>query len=199
MNDLLKKYVPAVGLFIFPNLRREVLDSATYEPNVLFPPAHLLVTATYATQADTLFKSASCLTDVITTMRRLAKYENLPAEPMVEGKTYATNIRVLKVIRNPDYTIRIDRLSHKDRVMISQEGNRRVRSWRHKLEVTPSGTGAIWTDLLEIDAGLMTPLVSWFARFMYLHRHKERGALSARAVLGEKAIRTFLEKSESNA
>ncbi len=147
-------------------------------------PARLLVTAKYNEDPDALFKRASSFADMIQATRRIARYDHLPHVTMEQGKTYSTNITVLKLFSTEGYKIRIDRLCFKDRVMISHEGGKNIRSWRHKVDIEPANSGSVWTDVIEVDAGLLTPIVSRFAKFMYLHRHKHRGALSTQAELG---------------
>lgn len=198
MNELIKKYAPLIGYFIFPNLRREMIEADQSSNTKALTPAHLRVSGHYRTDPETLFERASSFADVMDVTRGIASYEHLPAERMVEGKTYATNIRVLRLFKSSNFKIRIDRLCFKDRIVITHEGNRDVRSWRHKLEVKPSRSGAVWTDTLEIDAGLLTPVVSRFARFMYVRRHKKRGALTTHAVLGDSVIRTQTDGLEGH-
>ena len=184
MNQIFKKYAPQIGSFVFPNLRRETLDTVHTDTSATSSPVRLLVTASYNQDPDLLFTRASSFADMMEVTRKIAIYDNLPKGLMEEGKTYSTDIRVFRLFKNSDFKIRIDRLSFEDRVMISQEGNGIVRTWRHKLEIKPAHSGAVWTDSLEIDAGILTPVVTRFAKFMYLQRHKNRGALEANAELG---------------
>ncbi len=187
MSGLIKKYAPQIGYFIFPNLRRELIGSGQVENRLPGEPVNLLVKAHYREDPDALFARASSFADVMHVTRRIASYKNLPASRMEQGKTYTTDIRILKLFRYANYNIRIDCVNPVDRVLITKEGNRDVRSWKHRVDVKPSRTGSVWTDYLEIDAGLLTPFVCLFARFMYIHRHNQRGAVGVRAVMGDKA------------
>lgn len=47
-----------------------------------------------------------------------------------------------------------------------------AKRWDHLITVEPEGDGTRYTDQVDIDAGIMTPLVVAFARRFYLHRQK---------------------------
>ena len=52
--------------------------------------------------------------------------------------------------------------------------SRLIKKWRHLIKLTPEGQGCRYQDILEIDAGLLTPLVAGFARLFYRHRQRRR-------------------------
>ena len=153
--------------------------------------AELLVTAHYADDADSMFEKASSFADMIEVTKKISTYEGLPALPMVQGRTYKTNVKVFGLFSAKDYAIRIDTLCKTMRRMQSSEHSDSVKSWKHTLDVMPDGEGSIWTDRICIDAGLMTPVLARYARFMYLHRHTQRGALQISANL-QRSPRTVL-------
>lgn len=154
-------------------------------------PADLLVTAHYSADADTMFEKASSFADMIEVTKKISTYEGLPALPMVQGRTYKTNVKIFGLLESRDYAIRIDTLCKKMRRMQSSEHNDNVKSWKHTLDVKPDGEGSVWTDRVSIDAGPMTPLLVRYARFMYLHRHKQRQAVSVTAQI-DKSVRRVL-------
>lgn len=47
-----------------------------------------------------------------------------------------------------------------------------VRRWDHVIEIAPAPGGALYTDRVTIDAGLLTPVVAWFAGRFYAHRQR---------------------------
>ncbi|MFN7056505.1 hypothetical protein [Hyphomonas sp.] len=48
-----------------------------------------------------------------------------------------------------------------------------IRRWHHVIEVAPAEAGGTrYTDRLDIDAGLLTPFVSLFARTLFAHRQR---------------------------
>lgn len=154
-------------------------------------PAELLVTAYYSADADTMFEKASSFADMIEVTKKISTYEGLPALPMVQGRTYVTNVKVFGLFESRDYAIRIDTLCKTTRRMQSSEHNDKVKSWKHTLDVVPHGDGSVWTDRVSIDAGAMTPILARYARFMYLHRHKQRQADHVHAQL-DKSVRHML-------
>jgi len=157
-------------------------------------PTELLVTARYTQDADTMFEKASSFADMIEMTRKISTYDGLPALPMVQGRTYKTDVTVFGVFKTKDYAIRIDTLSKVRRRMQSSEHGDGVTSWKHTLDVLPEGEGCIWTDRVSIDAGRMTPVLARYARFMYLHRHKQRGAALVGASL-QKTSRILLPQA----
>ena len=146
--------------------------------------ADLEVTAEYAENADEMFKRAISFADMVEATQAISRYDGLPLVEMEAGKVYRTDITVFGLFRTPDYRIHINRICPATRCMESGESNDRIRSWRHRVQIRPHGTGSIWTDHIIIDAGLLTPVVARYARFMYRHRHTHRRALSIQSSLG---------------
>ena len=59
------------------------------------------------------------------------------------------------------------------RTMRSDEGGGVIRSWRHRITVTPIGPGRCrYEDEIEIDAGALTPAVCAFAAGFYRLRQR---------------------------
>lgn len=46
-----------------------------------------------------------------------------------------------------------------------------MRMWRHERVVTPAGNGARVTDNLEFSPRFASPLVAWFVKKFFEHRH----------------------------
>lgn len=143
----------------------------------------LLVKAVYSTDAGSLFERASNFSDLIDATSKISTYYGLPAEPMKEGKTYTTDIRIFGIFRCDNYNITIKKVCSKTLCMESFETNEIVQIWSHRLQIQPTKTGAIWIDHVIMHAGARTPIVSRYAKFMYQHRHKMRGAESVEATL----------------
>lgn len=47
-----------------------------------------------------------------------------------------------------------------------------IKRWDHWIEVAPDGDGTRYTDRVTIEAGLLTPFVTLFARLFYAHRQR---------------------------
>lgn len=46
-----------------------------------------------------------------------------------------------------------------------------MHSWRHERVVTPAGEGACVTDRLEFSPRFASPIVAWFVKLFFGHRH----------------------------
>jgi len=46
----------------------------------------------------------------------------------------------------------------------------RIKRWDHLITIEPEGEGTRYEDRLDLDAGLLTPLVAAFAKVFYGHR-----------------------------
>lgn len=143
----------------------------------------LMVKANYAESTETLFEKARSFTDMMEVSRPVSVYEGLPAEMMQPGSTYVTNVTALGFAKSNDYHIRIDRVCPETKSIETSEWGKGIHHWLHTIEILPSNSGSIWIDRISIDAGLTTPLLALFARHMYRHRHKKRGAIELLASL----------------
>jgi len=47
-----------------------------------------------------------------------------------------------------------------------------ISRWDHMMVIEPEGDGTRYTDRVEIEAGVLTPVACAFARFFYTHRQK---------------------------
>lgn len=65
------------------------------------------------------------------------------------------------------------------RTMTSRERGGLVKVWNHDIVVTPSGVDScIYRDRIEIDAGLLTPVVVLYATWFYRMRQRRWRALA---------------------
>lgn len=145
----------------------------------------MLVKGHYSGGADALFAQASHFSDRLDATGRLLRYTSLPAVRMEQGQSYQTELSALGLFRCKDYRIRIDHLCPQARVMTTIEGGTTIRLWQHHLQIMQTGTQTLWIDRVVIDAGAMTPIVSRFAKFMFLRHHRLRGASTVEASIGK--------------
>lgn len=47
-----------------------------------------------------------------------------------------------------------------------------ISRWDHMMVIEPEGDGTRYTDRVEIEAGVLTPVACAFAKFFYSHRQK---------------------------
>lgn len=139
----------------------------------------LTVSATYPRDADAVFAEAIDLGAMVRATEGLATYKGLPDAPMEEGKSYETYVIVWGWMHNPRYRIDVERLDPAYRIMQSREQGRGIRRWDHTLSVEPApGGGAIWTDRIVVDSGLLTGYMVRVGRHLYRYRHRNRNATS---------------------
>jgi hypothetical protein len=54
-----------------------------------------------------------------------------------------------------------------------------IRRWDHRIAISPQAEGGtLYVDRVEIEAGLLTPLIAAFARVFYDHRQRRWRALA---------------------
>ena len=134
--------------------------------------------------ARPLFDRARSFADLLEATRRISDYDGLPDTEMEEGATYRTDIRIFGLVSCKDYEIRVNKICHDSLRIETLESNDVVRLWSHQIQIKPTEKGALWVDRVILDAGLMTPIVSRYARFMYRHRHRSRQGQIVHARLG---------------
>lgn len=66
------------------------------------------------------------------------------------------------------------------RALIDEGYGPMLRKWSHRIEVAPEGAGTRYSDILQFDAGALTPLVAPVIRFFFAHRQRRLRALDAR-------------------
>ncbi len=62
--------------------------------------------------------------------------------------------------------------------------SRLIRRWDHWISIEPDGAGATrYRDMVEIDAGVLTPLIGLFAHLFYRHRQRRWRGLAQRLAI----------------
>ncbi|MBU3030138.1 hypothetical protein [Paracoccus marinaquae] len=71
-------------------------------------------------------------------------------------------------------TIRISRPPSRDgrRLLLDDGQSAMIRRWHHVVSVEAEGAGTRYRDRIEIEAGLLTPLIAFWARHFYAHRQR---------------------------
>jgi hypothetical protein len=90
-----------------------------------------------------------------------------------EGLTIKGWVYVFCVLPMGLHSIYFEVIDPHRRYIQTREKSRWLRCWDHvlRVEATPDGR-ARYSDEVEIDAGILTPLVWLFARCFYRHRHR---------------------------
>lgn len=143
----------------------------------------LTVSAVYPRDADTVFAEAIDIPAMIHATRGLATYKGLPDGSFQDGQSYQTYVTVWRWMHNPHYQIHVERLDPALRLMQSREQGRAIQQWDHTLTVTPTDGGAIWSDRIIVDSGLLTGYMVRVGRYLYKYRHRMRDASQITATI----------------
>jgi len=138
---------------------------------------NLLVKATYSEPTETLFDKARSFAEMMEVSSPVSVYRGLPAQQMEPGRTYVTDVTALGFAKSYNYHIRIDQICTETKRIETSEWGKGIHNWLHTIQIVSSSTGSTWIDRIGIDGGFRTPALALFARYMYRHRHKERGAV----------------------
>jgi hypothetical protein len=91
-----------------------------------------------------------------------------------EGTTVRLRTYAFRVLPLGDHAIHVERVDPSHREIQTREHSRLIRRWDHRIRVRPTPDGhTLYSDEIDIDAGLLTPLVWLFAQGLY--RHRQRG------------------------
>lgn len=89
------------------------------------------------------------------------------------------------VIPLSKHRIRIASIDDEERILVSQEGGGAVRSWRHEICVGEvDGNHCTYVDCVEIEAGVLTPVVHALATVFYRYRQRRWRALAPLLAIG---------------
>jgi hypothetical protein len=90
-----------------------------------------------------------------------------------EGETVIGWVFLFGFVPFSRHHLHIAAIDNEHRVLRSQEHGGLVRQWNHEIEVEPiSASHCRYTDRIEIDAGLFTPVVVAYARAFYALRQR---------------------------
>ena len=71
------------------------------------------------------------------------------------------------------HTLRVESIDEKTMTLVSDEEGGLLRMWRHELITTPIDEHSChYEDRIEIDAGILTPLVVAYAKLFYRGRQR---------------------------
>jgi hypothetical protein len=100
-------------------------------------------------------------------------------EPWKVGESGTGWLLLAGVVPFSRHRIRVVEIDDEKRLLRSDESGGVIRSWRHDIVVESLDVEqARYTDVVEIDAGLLTPLVAGFAWAFYRLRQRRWGVLA---------------------
>ncbi len=96
-----------------------------------------------------------------------------------EGETVAGWVFLFGVIPFSRHTLHVWRIDDNAMTMSSRESGGLLRRWNHDIVVAATGDSRCdYRDLVDIDAGVFTPLVVLYARWFYRTRQRRWRALA---------------------
>lgn len=139
----------------------------------------VVVEHAYAVEAARLWDLVTDYGALAHVMRGLASFQGLPPGRTETGQVLEVQVSLFGKLPWQPYHMEV--LDCDDRAMVLRSSERGVgvKSWHHTLRVEPVGDGCRVRDVIEIEAGLMTPVFALWARYMYRARHKPRLRLLA--------------------
>ncbi|MDJ0823818.1 MAG: SRPBCC family protein [Paracoccaceae bacterium] len=109
-----------------------------------------------------------------TVMRGKIAFADLPAGDIRQGDDLALRVSLFGLFPWRPYKLRIETCDAAAMHLQSREAGLGLCHWAHRIEVIPHNGGARLTDIIDIDAGWKTPIVSAFATWMLRARHRPR-------------------------
>ena len=140
----------------------------------------ITVTHEYPYSARDVWAVATDFDSLAKVMRKVIVFDRLPRGRIEPGQEVAVRVSLFGMMPWQDYLMRVVEMSDAEMWFQSDEHGAGVKSWRHRCSVVETAEGCRLTDEVEIDAGLMTPLIAWWAGVVYRARHRPRLELLAR-------------------
>lgn len=129
----------------------------------------------YATSAQEVWRVATDFACFAQAMKGVATFEGMPETGRLQkGQKLAVKVRLFGRLPPMDYHMEVVELDNEHHRFKSIEHGGNVRRWEHTLTVSETEDGACLTDHIVIDAGLATPMMTFWAKFVYKKRHAPR-------------------------
>ncbi len=97
---------------------------------------------------------------------------NFPTE-WKEGETVATRLFLFNFIPAWNHEICFVRIDDKQFELYTNEKGGMVSVWNHLIKIDPVDEQVcLYTDKIEIEAGVLTPIAGFFARIFYRYRQR---------------------------
>ncbi len=91
----------------------------------------------------------------------------------VEGKTYDLKLYFLKIVPLGYHKIKLIKMDRQSNTIVSNESGTLTGAWNHTIWFRKvERDKLLFTDKVEIKAGLLTPAIWIFAHLFYRHRQK---------------------------
>ena len=140
-------------------------------------PKTIRIESTYDASPDAVWAFAKDFSQLAPLSAGSVEFRGLSDVPVVQGQVVEFQVKPFYAKTFKPFRVTMVEVNDTARRFVSQEEGAGVKSWRHTLSVSENGSGARQVDEIEIDAGLMTPLIAFFARRMYQKRAVVRAKL----------------------
>lgn len=102
-----------------------------------------------------------------------ADTDQWPTRLFTEGTTLTTRVRLFGLGPSSPHEVQVVRVDEAQGEIETKESGGLARVWNHRMRVEPvSGVASRYTDCIEVQAGLLTPLVWLFAAGFYRFRQR---------------------------
>src|SRR5690606_25258755 len=123
-----------------------------------------------AWQVRSLARKSSTLLYVTRGLLGFSGFAQFPPE-WNEGSTLETRLRFFGVLPAWKHEIAFERVGDSDCVVLTREGGGLVPVWNHLIQVQAvDDHHCVYTDDVEIKAGLLTPFVWLYSHVFYRYR-----------------------------
>ena len=103
-------------------------------------------------------------------------------EKWTPGQTLTVRTRLFGLLPLGQHTISVAEVDENSMTVLTHEHGGLIRRWDHRVRITPDGpNGCRYTDEIDLDAGLLTPIVWLFAWLFYNDRQIGRYFKAERA------------------
>ncbi|MEJ6403972.1 SRPBCC family protein [Yoonia sp. 2307UL14-13] len=138
-------------------------------------PKPVVISHFYQAPPEAVWQVATDFACFAEAMRGVATFEGMPTEGRLKaGDRFDVRVRLFGWMPPMNYYMTLAAYDPALRCFRSIEHGGSIRRWEHVLQVVPENEGARLTDTVHIDAGLTTPLMRVWARYVYRKRHPPR-------------------------
>ena len=101
-----------------------------------------------------------------------------PVQPAVFPEFWPTNgtvvvdFRILNLIPFGNHSLEFEAVDEVARTLQTREKSMLLKKWDHLIRIESVNGETIYTDEVELSAGILTPIVWLFANFFYRHRQR---------------------------
>ena len=140
----------------------------------------------YPVPAETLWAVVTDYDALREIMKGIVDFEGVPTGRAHTGQKMNVMVSLFGKLPKQPYYIEVLECDNARRIMRSSEKGAGVESWLHTLTVEDTPNGSRLIESIEVKAGILTPIFSLWAKYLYNARHGPRlGFLEAKTNLSK--------------